>query len=226
MPVLLLVRDLQKLEEAAASNAASIILDMLGQTGPDAGKAAGEAIALLKNRPSPASIFVRVNPLGSKLIDRDLEAVMRHAPEAIFLPRCESGMDLQHLGAKLAVHEAENHLGDGITRIVAIAETAQAVFALGSFTQASPRLAGLTWDKASLLASLGGGAFETQQSLFRTLLIFSAHAAHVPAIDTPSTSIEDLDAFRAECEAAKREGFHAKIALYATQVPIINAIFG
>jgi citrate lyase subunit beta/citryl-CoA lyase len=52
---------------------------------------------------------------------------MEAGPDGIMLPKAAGGPDVAHLGAKLAVREAEFGLPDGETRIVAIAtETGRA----------------------------------------------------------------------------------------------------
>jgi citrate lyase subunit beta/citryl-CoA lyase len=65
---------------------------------------------------------------------------MEAGPDGIMLPKAAGGPDVAHLGAKLAVREAEFGLPDGETRIVAIAtETGRGVFALGTYAGASRR---------------------------------------------------------------------------------------
>src|SRR3954469_8634215 len=84
-------------------------------------------------RPRPR-LYVRVNALSTGLTDADLDGVMPNAPDGIMLPKAAGGKDAAHLGAKLAVREAECGLEDGGTRIIAIAtETASSLFVLGGF---------------------------------------------------------------------------------------------
>ena len=117
----------------------------------------------------------------------DLAAVMPHAPDGIMLPKAEGGPSLAHLGARLAVHEAQAGLPDGATRILPIAtETARAVFALQTLPGSSPRLSGVTWGAEDLSADLGAetnrgedGAWSAPFQLARNLTLMAAAAAEV-----------------------------------------------
>jgi citrate lyase subunit beta / citryl-CoA lyase len=149
------------------------------------------------------------------------------------LPKTVGGPDLSHLGAKLAVREAEFGLEDGVTRIVAIAtESARGVFALGTLAGASRRLSGITWGGEDLSADIGAeanrredGSYADPYRLARALTLLSAAAAEVDAIDSVYTNFRDLDGLNAECREARRDGFVAKMAIHPAQVPVINEAF-
>jgi citrate lyase subunit beta/citryl-CoA lyase len=178
-------------------------------------------------------LYVRINALDTGLADADLDAIMPGAPAGIMLPKASGGADVQHLGAKLAVREAENGLVDGATRILPIAtETGGALFGLGTYAGSSRRLAGLTWGAEDLAADLGAetnktpdGAYTPPFALARSLLLFGAAAAAVDAIDTVFTAFRDAEGFRRECVAARRDGFVGKMAIHPDQVAIINEVF-
>jgi citrate lyase subunit beta/citryl-CoA lyase len=149
------------------------------------------------------------------------------------LPKAEGGADIGHLAAQIAVREAENDLPDGGTKIIPIAtETGKAMFGFGSYAGASHRLAALTWGAEDLSAELGAetnrlsdGSYADPYRLARSLTLFAASAAQVDAIDTVFTNFRDAEAFRAECLAARRDGFTGKMAIHPAQVQPINEIF-
>jgi citrate lyase subunit beta/citryl-CoA lyase len=190
-------------------------------------------LAAARRESSRPRLYVRVNGHRSGLIDADLDAVMQGAPDGIVLPKCVNGAALQHLGAKLAVKEAECDLGDGSTRIIAIVtETAASIFNMGTYAGASGRLAGLAWGAEDLAACLGAeanrgqdGAYLAPYVLARSLALFAAGAAETVAIDTVYLNFRDLAQFRLECEAARRDGFAAKMAIHPAQAEIINEVF-
>lgn len=185
-----------------------------------------------QSQPRPL-LYVRVNQLDTPDIDLDLEAVMATAPDGILLPKCSRGPDVQHLGAKLGVHEALNDLPAGTTRILAlVTETAASLFGMGTYAGSSPRLAGLTWGAEDLSAAIGAetsraadGSLTAPYVLARTLTLLAAAAAEIPAIDGITASFRDLDGLRAECDIARRDGFSGKLAIHPDQVEIINAAF-
>ena len=53
----------------------------------------------------------------------------------------------------------------------------------------------------------------------------AAKAAGVAAIDCAAAEPRDDAGFEAECEAARRDGFAAKLAIGLDQVAFINATF-
>jgi len=226
-----------KIAKAAGSGADVLLLDLEDSVAPSAKAAAREtlraAIADLRAERTGCRLFVRVNALDTGLIDADLDAVMPAAPDGIMLPKSVSGVDVQHVAAKIAVREAECGLPDGGTRIIAIAtETAASLFNLGTYRGASRRLEGLTWGAEDLSADLGAetnrtetGDYTDPYRLARALTLAGAAAAEALAIDTVFTAYRDADGLRRECEAARRDGFGAKMAIHPAQVPIINEVF-
>lgn len=227
----------RKLDKALQAGADALILDLEDSVALAEKEAARRATAAFvseaRRAPNRPRLFVRVNALSTGLIDADLDGVMASAPDGIVLPKAVGGKDVAHLGAKLAVHEAEHGLEDGGTRIVAIAtESAQGLFALGGFAGASPRLAGLAWGAEDLSADIGAEANRDEHGLFtepfrlaRNLMLFAAAAAEVDAIDTVFTNLRDLDGLARECREAQRDGFVAKLAIHPGQVPVINEAF-
>ena len=227
----------RKLAKAATGEADALIIDLEDSIAPSAKDAARRSAAdFLKEwraTPRRQRLFVRINALDTGLADADLDAVMPGRPDGVMLPKSQSGVDVQHLGAKLAVREAENDLPDGSTRILPIVtETAQAMFGLGTYAGASRRTCALTWGAEDLSAALGAetnrsadGAYRSPYMLARSLTIYAAAAAGVDAIDTIFGNFRDSAALRAECEAARRDGFAGKMAIHPDQVAIINEVF-
>jgi citrate lyase subunit beta/citryl-CoA lyase len=227
----------KKLEKGMNSGADVLLIDLEDSVALDSKDEARRITAAFlseqgKDTDRPR-LFVRVNGLTTGLIDADLDGVMRSAPDGIVLPKAVGGADVAHLGAKLAVREAEFGLADGATRILAIAtETAAGVFALGTFAGASHRLMGLTWGGEDLSADLGAetnraedGTYTDPYRLARSLTLLGAAAAGVDAIDSVFTNFRDMAGLGAECRAARRDGFVAKMAIHPAQVPVINEAF-
>ena len=227
----------RKVERALESGADALILDLedsVALSGKEVARRTTAAfLAEARRAAERPRLFVRVNALSTGLTDADLDGVMGSAPDGIMLPKAVGGPDVAHLGAKLAVREAEHGLDDGGTRIVAIAtETAASLFALGGFAGASRRLAGLAWGAEDLSADLGAEANRDEAGLFtepfrlaRNLMLFAAAAAEVDAIDTVFTNFRDPDGLARECREAQRDGFVAKLAIHPGQVPVINEAF-
>jgi citrate lyase subunit beta/citryl-CoA lyase len=229
--------DERKLAKGLASGADALIVDLEDSVALDRKQAARhiarDFIAAARRNADAPRLILRVNALSSGLCDADLDGVMQACPDAVMLPKAEGGASVQHLGAKLAVREAEHELADGSVKVIAIAtETGRAMFQLGTYAGASRRLIGLTWGAEDLSAELGAetnrladGSYADPYRLARSLTLFGAAAAEIDAIDTVYTSFRDAEGLKAECEAARRDGFTGKMAIHPAQVPVINAVF-
>jgi citrate lyase subunit beta/citryl-CoA lyase len=196
------------------SGADALILDLEDSVAPSGKVPARQLLRdflfeVRRQSPRPR-LFVRINGLETGLADPDLDAIMPGGPDGIVLPKSRSGADVQHLGAKLAVREAENGLPDGACAIIPlVTETAASLFGLSSYAGASQRLLGLAWGAQDLSAALGAeatrlpdGDFTAPYQLARTLTLLGARAAQVEPIDTVFSAFRDEAGLRRECEAA------------------------
>lgn len=227
--------DEKRLSEALDSGADALAVDLALAAGERREAARMEAALFLKHararRLRPA-LIVKVHALDSGETDGDLDALMGAAPDAILLPRSFGAASVQQLSAKLATREADLALADGVTRIIAVADTARGLLALAGYRGASARLIGLAWHAGPLRADLGAetgrdasGAHAGPFRLARELTLIAAAAAGVAAIDEAFADASDLEGLRAEALVARRDGFRGKMALNAAQVRVINQVF-
>lgn len=225
----------RKLAKAPQCGADVIILDLEDAVAASAKEAARQgALDFLESRPAEGpSIHVRINGLSSGQAEADLDAIVSAKPDAIMLPKTNSGADVARLSAMIAAHEAVAGLEDGSIRILAIAtETAEAIFNFATYKGASSRLAGLAWGTEDLTAVLGsatyyddGGALTDPFRLARSLCLFGAVNVGVAPIDRVFSNFRDGEALRSEAVAAARDGFTAKLAIHPDQVGVINEVF-
>ena len=157
----------KKLAKGLESGADVLIIDLedsVAAANKPAGRAlAAEVIASCKGGPA---LYVRVNDLSSGLTDDDLAAVMKARPDGIMLPKAVGGADVARLDVRLRVHEAENGIEDGATRIIPIiTETPAALLDVASHAGASARLAGLTWGAEDLSAEIGAAGPGTVEGI-------------------------------------------------------------
>lgn len=211
-----------RMEKALGLGADVLILDLEDSVSLAAKPGARTAVAEFLRRPRTATLYVRVNPLDSGLIDDDLAAVLTAGPDGLLLPKAEGAASLAALDARLS----------GEIAILPIAtETPAAIFSLGSYGGVTSRLAGLTWAE-DLPAAIGAatsreadGSYTAPYQLARSLTLFGAHAAGVPAIETVYPDFRDLDGLAAYAARARRDGFTGMMAIHPSQVPVINAAF-
>ena len=215
-----------RMEKALGAGADALILDLEDSVAPQAKPEARRAVAQFLGVPSQAQLWVRVNPLDSDDIEKDLAAVLAGHPAGLVLPKAEGGDSVAELARRLTER------GNATTLILAIAtETPAAIFALGSYGGAK-RLAGLTWGAEDLPAAIGAatsresdGSFTPPYELARSLCLFGAAAAGVAPIETVYPAYKDLEGLAAYAARARRDGFTGMMAIHPAQVPVINEAF-
>jgi citrate lyase subunit beta/citryl-CoA lyase len=106
-----------KLQKALGCGADAVIVDLEDSIAPDRKAAARASAAAFvqetMNQTARPFICVRVNGLGTGLVDDDLDAIVPARPDAIMLPKTEGGAATLHADAKLAAREAIHGLPDG-----------------------------------------------------------------------------------------------------------------
>lgn len=227
--------DKKRLAEALISGADAVIVDLARAAAPERAAARAIAARFLKEARAASSgpvLIVRASPLDSGETDSDLDAVMAGAPDAILLPRSLGAASVQQLSAKLAVREADFALADGSTRIIAVADTAQSLFGMGSYRGASARLCAVAWSAESLRSDIGAesdrdpsGAYAGPYRLARDLTLLAAASAGVAAIDAAFADPHDREGLRVDALAARRDGFAGKMAIDPAQAGVINDVF-
>jgi len=221
----------RKMKKAVEAGADALILDLEDSVAPSARPAARE---LARDYLDGAeSVWVRINPIGSDDAVADLEAVMESAPAGIVLPKPRSAADALTLASRLDDLEKEHGIEPGQTGIIALCtERPEAIFTLGSYAGATSRLRALTWGAEDLSAAVGAssnrdaeGHWLPPYELARSLCLFAAGAAEVPALDTVFTDFRDLEGLATYATGARRDGFSGMLAIHPAQVDIINRAF-
>ncbi len=225
----------RKFEKAAKSGADALILDLEDSVAPSQKAAARGLVARLIDRRDKRdwSLFVRVNALGAGLILDDLVAVVRPGLDALMIPKTNGAADVERIANYLDALETRAKMPIGSVKLAIVAtETAKAMFALGSYAPAHPRLAALTWGGEDLSAALGAtanreadGAWTFPYQVARAQCLFAASAADVAAIDTVFVDFRDLDGFERDCRVSRRDGFTGRMAIHPDQVAAINRCY-
>jgi len=226
-----------KLDKAFGSGADAIILDLEDSIAPERKEAAREAcleyLNAVRDRAGRPRLLVRINGLETGLTDADLAAIVPGRPDAILFPKAEGGESVVHVDAKLTAQEAITGVPEGATKILAQSvESARGLFLAGTFRDASPRLIGMTWGPEDLSSEVGAetnreadGNLTEPYRLARSMCLFGAAAAKIPAIETIHVDFRNLDALRRDTELARRDGFTGRLAIHPAQVPVINEVF-
>lgn len=227
---------LKKMEKGAAGPADALILDLEDSVAeanrPAARHLVRDFLAAHRSR-TRQQLWVRINPLDTPDARLDLAAIVAGRPNGIILPKVHSGSDVTTLSHYLDALEVAFDVDANSIRIMPVAtETAQAIFALGTYAGTSARLLALTWGAEDLAAALGAsanrdvsGRLEFTYQMARSLCLAGATAANVTAIETVFPDFRNHESLRAYATAARRDGFRGMMAIHPGQVEIINDAF-
>jgi len=225
----------RKFAKARACGADALILDLEDAVTPSRkAEARGMVGDLVRERETrPWTFWVRINALDTGMTLEDLAAVVRPGLDGVMLPKANGAEDVISIARHLDTLEASAGLEIGRTRILVVAtETPQAIFNLGSYAPAHPRLAGLTWGAEDLSAAVGAatnrgpdGDWSHPYQLARSLCLFAAAAAEVAPIETLYADFRDTEGLIKSCKASRRDGFTSRIAIHPDQVAPINICF-
>lgn len=214
----------ERFEKALASGADAVILDLEDSVALANKPRAREAVhEFVPRRAGETTLLIRINPLASPEFESDLVALSGLHPFAIMLPKAEGAASVRKLAAALT---------STVPILPISTETPSAIFEIGSYRDVSTSLCGLTWGAEDLPAAIGAttarrtdGRYTPPYELARSLALFAAHAAAVPAIETIYPDFHDLDGLRAYVGRARRDGFSGMMAIHPSQVETINRAF-
>ena len=224
----------ERFAKAAASGADAVIFDLEDAVHPDRRPIARAAILdCLSTAARPVPCWVRINPADTPDALPDLAAVMQGRPDGIMLPKARNGADVLQVGHWIDALEAREGVEAGRTGLIPlITESAGAVLAIASFACLPARVRGLTWGAEDLAADIGAlsnktpdGEFDPVYAHARTMCLYAAAAAGVPAIDTVDTEIRDTAAIERRARESRRQGYVGKMAIHPAQVAPIHAAF-
>ncbi len=218
--------------DLARTVADALVIDISGGM-PHADDSRGRAVAdlvrtLVQN--ARARVFVRVSGVASGRLEADLALVLPSRPFGVMLADVAGPIDVEELGARLRVSEAELGRADGETRIIPVLGTPAGVLSLaGGAAWPLARIAAMAWEPPLAPeitpAGLPDFAFNGAARLARNLTALAAARAGVPAIDPLPETVQADDAFRHACLAARHEGIGGRMVRNAAQAVIADAAF-
>lgn len=226
----------RKFARGAGIGADVLILDLEDAVAPSRKEAAREMVAGLLDAPAAGrawSFFVRVNPFDTGLTLADMAAVVRPGLDGLLIPKANGADDIARIGHYLDALEHKAGMAVGTVKLMVVAtETPAAMFALGSYAPAHPRLVGLTWGAEDLAAAIGAtgnkeadGGWSAPYVQARNMCLFAAASAGVAPLDTLYADFRDEAGLERSCRIARRDGFTGRIAIHPDQVATINRAF-
>jgi citrate lyase subunit beta/citryl-CoA lyase len=219
-------------EKAIASGADCVVLDLEDSVPTDEKAAArvlvADSIARVRETNSEVGLFVRVNPLATRLTGADLEAVVVPGLTGIFAPKIEQATDVLQYDALLDHFETRN----GVERLEYIVpvETVPAIQNCREVAQASPRVGamiGPSAEHADIARAVGyEWTPEGLETLYlRSRVLLACREAGIHAITGLWEDLENLDGLAEFARRGRQLGFRGMIAIHPSHVATVNDAF-
>jgi citrate lyase subunit beta / citryl-CoA lyase len=222
----------QWLDKALASGADCVVLDLEDSVPADlkAGARAtvAESIRAARTRDPRVGLFVRVNPLDTRLTGADLEAVVVPGLTGVFAPKIGTATDVLRYDALLDHFEARNGV-EGLEYIVPV-EMIGAIQNAREIATASPRVGamiGPTAEHADIARAVGyRWTPEGEETLYlRSRVLLACREAGIHPLTGLWERLDDLVGLKTFAEKGRQLGFRGMIAIHPGHVPVVNEAF-
>ena len=175
---------------------------------------------------SKVETVVRINALTAGG-DQDIEAMVLAGIDVIRLPKTETTQDIIEVDQVITSVEETYQIPMGTTKMMAAIESAEGVLNAREIAKASKRLVGIALGAEDYVTNMKTQRYPDGQELSfaRNMILHSARAAGIAAIDTVYSDVENLEGFQTEVRLIKQLGFDGKSVINPRQIPLVHAIY-
>ena len=220
------------IDKALGLNADAIMLDLEDGVAPDekatARKLIGESLARERQSSSPMR-YVRINAIGHRRMEDDLDAVLQRGLDGLVLPKVETPDEVRNVESVVAKREEDFGKEPGSIRFLVAIESPLGLLKAAEIAACSQRITGLMFGAEDFGRELGlptSREGEAQELLYaRSALVVSAAAAHVQAVDGVWVDLQDPEGLKRFALQSRRLGFSGMSAIHPSQIDPINAMF-
>jgi citrate lyase subunit beta/citryl-CoA lyase len=219
-------------DKALAAGADCVVLDLEDSVPAElkagARQTVADSIRAIRARGSQVGVFVRVNPLDTRLTGADLEAVVVPGLTGVFAPKISTATDVLRYDA-LVDHFEERNGVSGLEYIVPV-EMIGAIQAAREIALASPRIGamiGPTAEHADIARAVGyQWTPEGEETLYlRSRILLACREAGIHPLTGLWERLDDLAGLKAFAQHGRQLGFRGMIAIHPSHVAVVNEAF-
>lgn len=222
------------IEKARSLPADVVVMDLEDAVAPERKAQAREQVgtSLREGGFGYRECWVRVNALETPWGEDDLRMAVASGADALLLPKVNDRRDLEQARALIETMSSDTSVG--ATPPVPIAlwamiETPRALLSLTDIASCAPQcgLAGLVLGSNDLAKDLRLQPGRERRPLHyaMSLVVTTARAYGLQALDGVFNAIDDEDGLRAECEQGRDFGFDGKTLIHPAQLASANTVF-
>lgn len=211
----------ERFAKALAAGADAVCIDLEDAVPPHEKAAARAAVldfiaAMPEER--PCDIGVRINPLGTREGQNDIDAFAGSpfVPDFIMVPKAVSAADLAML---------PKAVGEPDVPLWAVVETVEGLLNTMDLARTCSPAGGILFGGADFSAEIGTSMDWEPLFYARSTLATQSRIAPLTLLDVPYLDVTNPDGLRVECERVKALGFNGKACIHPNQIAIVNEVF-
>jgi len=172
-------------------------------------------------------IYIRVNSLGTNMLDVDLDSVVQQGVYGILFPKAESSSQVKELDSIMSRVEKQRGLPEGSVKVQCLLETCLGIIHAYAIASASPRVEAVCFGAEDFTLDLGTPRTRDgiESAYSRAAIAVAAGAAKVLAIDSVYSDLNDEEGLVNECRMVRQLGYRGKFAIHPKQLDVINREF-
>ena len=180
-----------------------------------------------EHRPAGKYIIIRVNGIYSEYLDEDLEAAVRAQPDAIRIPKVESGDEVRSIAAKITAIEEKAGLEVGAIDLWCNIESYTGALRAYEIASADERVVALALGAEDFTASMKSQRTKAGLEIFyaRNAVLMACRQAGVEAVDAVFSDINDEEGLREDTKLTRNLGFDGKTVVHPRQIDVVNSFF-
>jgi len=209
--------DPRRIEKAYATVADVVVLDLEDAVPADQKSAARATVAAVLADGPLTPTYVRVNAVGTRWAQADVDAVAGPALVGVRVPKCERTEEVAQVAAWLAAAGCR-------AGVHCLLESALGVEAAVALATAAAAVAGISLGEADLRADLR--AVGEEALLYaRSRCVSAARAAGLPGpVQSVYTDVRDEAGLRRTTRAGRDLGFLGRSAIHPAQLEVIHQV--
>jgi len=216
------------LEKAKSLAADALILDLEDAVAPEAKETARTQVcaAVKAGGFGNREIVIRINGLETQWGEADLHAAAAAVPDAVLIPKPNTGADIARATEALARAGAPD-----ATRLWAMIETPLAILNLADIAAASrrpgARLACFVMGTNDLVKETRADLSANRRPALYWLsaAITAARAYGLDVLDGVYNNFKDIEGYQRECAHGRALGFDGKTLIHPDQIAAANTVF-
>jgi citrate lyase subunit beta/citryl-CoA lyase len=216
------------IKKAFELNADSIILDLEDAVSLSEKALARETVKkyISEFKERKKEVIVRINDVKTQDGVLDIEAIVEELPNAVIVPKADEGAVIT---ADILIKSTEIrcNVKDFEIQIIPLLETSYSIVKAFDILSSSKRVSAVQFGAEDLTKELSIERTNQGQEVqyARSVIAHAGNACKIDILDTPYTSIGDVEGLMDDTKYSKSIGFTGKTCIHPSQIDIVNDIF-